>query len=107
MLDMNMLEDLIESLKLEDDWECANVSKVGNFYTMRKNGLRIVVYINAHQNRYRMNIIGPNGRTLIYESDSAKNLYERLSGRLGTNEPEEDLQKHRDEMYQRALERLK
>ena len=107
MVDIKMLEDMIESLKLEEDWERGRIPPVVCcLYTLRKDGLRFVVYKESYDNNSRLNIIGAKGKTQRFEGLPINQLYDTLAERFGCYESEDALQKQRDEMYERALERL-
>lgn len=106
MIDINILEDLIESLKLEEDWERCEVPRICCLYSRFKDGLRFVVYKGSYDNNSRLNVIGAKGKTQSFEGAPINQLYETLVKRLGCDESEEVLKKQRDEMYERAVERL-
>ena len=107
MFDVNMLEDLIESLKLESDWERGKVPSVDCLYTTYKDNLRFIVSKMSYENNYRLHIIGIMGKTQIFGGEPIKKLYETLAERFGTDESAENIGKSREDMLKRALERLK
>lgn len=101
------IEELIESLKLESDWESGSVpKKVDNLYTIRKDELRYIVYKISYDNDCRLRIIGRKGKTQTFIGEPINQLYKFLAREFGCNEPEDALKKHIDEMYKRALDRL-
>lgn len=106
MIDINVLEGRIESLKLEEDWEHCEVPNVCCLYSIFKGGLRFVVYKGSYDNNSRLNVIGSKGKTQSFEGTPINQLYRALAERLGCDESGESLKKQRDEMYLRALERL-
>lgn len=103
---MAELTDIVESLKLERDWEhCNKLSKkVECFYTIRKNELRYVVFKIPHDPDCRLRIIGPKGKTETYIGEPIDKLYKLLAENFECSE--DDAEKNLERIYQSAMERL-
>ena len=107
MANETMLEELVETLKKENDWEKIDAPLTKGKYSLSKDGFRFNVYLfDLSDPCYRLSISG-NGSYGYFKGELVKALYQLLVNRYGPIDTETLRKESEENTLKLALAKLR